>query len=146
MQLGATSSSSNILSFCGGLSNGRLLARRPRHKRRSKKLRSPQSGLPLNMTTNIIYIEIPTKRKKGGQKPKTKLGCETKVPEDSLDGLTIRCARRRLKARAQADCELDVRSHCHQVQQGSDHASVFLLVHNFSLLVFVQGHHGRHGC
>jgi hypothetical protein len=40
-QLGATNSNSNILSFYGGLDDARLLARRPRHKRRSKKLTSP---------------------------------------------------------------------------------------------------------
>ena len=77
----------------------------------TKKLISLQSGLPLNMTPSIIRIGIPAKRKRGGgQKPKTELRCETKVPEDPLDGLTMRHARRRLKARAQADCELDVRS------------------------------------
>jgi hypothetical protein len=63
-QLGATSNSNNILSFCGGLGDARLLARRPRHKRRSKELTSPRSGLPLNMTTSIIHIRILVKRKR----------------------------------------------------------------------------------
>jgi hypothetical protein len=90
--LGTTSSSSNIFSFCGGLGDARLLARRPRHKRRYKKLTSLRSGLPLNTITSIIHIGIPTKRKRGGQKPMTKLGSETKVPEDPLNGLTMRRA------------------------------------------------------
>jgi hypothetical protein len=65
-QLGIASSSNNILSFCGRLGNGRLLARILRHKRRSKKLTSLRSGLPLNTTASIIRIRVTIKRKRGG--------------------------------------------------------------------------------
>ena len=56
----------------------------------------------------------------------------------------MRRARRGLKARAQTDQELDVQPRHHQVQQGPYHALVFLLVHGFSLLILIQGRHGRH--
>jgi hypothetical protein len=82
-----------MLSFCGGLGYSGLLARVPRHKWRPKKLTSPRSGLPLSTTASIIRIRVTAKRKRGGsRKPKTKFGCETKVPHDPLDGLTMRCA------------------------------------------------------
>jgi hypothetical protein len=41
-QLGATTSCSNIFDFCNRLSYTRLLARRPRNKRRSQNLASPR--------------------------------------------------------------------------------------------------------
>jgi hypothetical protein len=55
-QLGATTSGSNILGFYGRLSYTRLFARGPRNKRRSQKLASPQSRLPINSTPHKIGI------------------------------------------------------------------------------------------
>jgi hypothetical protein len=46
--LGATTSGSNILGFCGRLSYTRLFARRPRNKQRTQKLTSPRSQLPID--------------------------------------------------------------------------------------------------
>jgi hypothetical protein len=61
------------------------------------------------MTPSIIRIGIPAKGKRGGgQKPKTELRCEMKIPEYLFDGLTMRHVWRGLKARAQIDRELDV--------------------------------------
>jgi hypothetical protein len=47
-ELRATTSCGNILCLCSGLSNNQLFAGRPRHQRRSQKLASPRSGLPIN--------------------------------------------------------------------------------------------------
>jgi hypothetical protein len=41
-QLGATTSGNNIFGFCGRLSYTRLFAKRPRNKRRTQKLISPE--------------------------------------------------------------------------------------------------------
>jgi hypothetical protein len=46
-ELRATTSCGNILCLCSGLSNTRQFAGRPTHQRRSQKLASPKSGLPL---------------------------------------------------------------------------------------------------
>jgi hypothetical protein len=55
-QLGATTSSSNILGFYGRLSYTRLFSRRPRNNRRSKKLASPRSRLPIDSTPLKVGI------------------------------------------------------------------------------------------
>jgi hypothetical protein len=52
-QLGATTSSSNIIVFCGRLSYKR---RRPKNKRRTQKLTSPRSRLPIDTTPRKIGI------------------------------------------------------------------------------------------
>jgi hypothetical protein len=49
-ELRATTSSGNELCLGSGLSNTRLFAGRPRHQRRSQKLASPRSGLPIQPT------------------------------------------------------------------------------------------------
>ena len=93
-QLGTTSSSGNILSFDGGLGYARLLARRPRHKRRPKKLTSPRSGLSIHTTPSIISIRKASKRKRGRSRiPKAKLRSVPEIPEDPLHRLAMRGAR-----------------------------------------------------
>jgi hypothetical protein len=89
-QLGATTSGSNILGFCGRLSYTRLFARRPRNKGGTQKLTSPQSRLPIDSTPRKIGIRKPKKRKRRGRRvPKTKVRSVSKIPEDPLDGLPI---------------------------------------------------------
>jgi hypothetical protein len=58
-QLGATTSGNNIPGFCDRLSYTRLFARRPRNKRRSQKLTSPQSRLPIDSTPHKSASEKP---------------------------------------------------------------------------------------
>jgi hypothetical protein len=55
-ELRATTSSGNELCLGSGLSNTRLFAGRPRHQRRSQKLASPRSGLPIQPTPVKIRI------------------------------------------------------------------------------------------
>jgi hypothetical protein len=55
-ELNATTSSGNILGLGRGLSNTRLFAGRPRHQRRTQKLASPTSGLPIQPTPGKIRI------------------------------------------------------------------------------------------
>jgi hypothetical protein len=56
-ELRATTSSGNVLYLGSGLSNTRLFAGRQRHQRRSQKLASPISGLPIQPTPNKIRIQ-----------------------------------------------------------------------------------------
>jgi hypothetical protein len=86
-QLGATTSGSNILDFCGRLSYTRLFARRPRNKRKTQKLTSPRSRLPIDSTPRKIGIRKTKKQKR--RVPKTKLMSVSKIPEDPLDGLPM---------------------------------------------------------
>jgi hypothetical protein len=89
-QLGATTSGSNILGFCGRLSYTRLFARRPRNKRGTQKLTSPRSRLPIDSTPSKVGIRKTKKRKRRGRRvPKTKLRSVSKIPEDPLDGLPM---------------------------------------------------------
>jgi hypothetical protein len=89
-QLGATTSGSNILSFCGRLSYTRLFARRPRNKQRSQKLASPQSRLPIDSIPHKVGIRKTKKRKgRGCRIPKANLGSVSTIPEDPLDGLPM---------------------------------------------------------
>jgi hypothetical protein len=89
-QLGATTSGSNILSFCGRLSYTRLFARRPRNKRGTQRLTSPRSRLPIDSTPRKIGIRKTKKRKRRGRRvPKTKLRSVSKILEDPLDGLPV---------------------------------------------------------
>jgi hypothetical protein len=55
-ELGATTSWGDILSLGSGLSNTRLFAGRPIHQRRSQKLASPRSGLPIQPTPGKIRV------------------------------------------------------------------------------------------
>jgi hypothetical protein len=55
-ELRATTSSSNVLCLGSGLSNTQLFAGRPRHQRRSQKLASNRSGLPIQSTHGKIRI------------------------------------------------------------------------------------------
>jgi hypothetical protein len=89
-QLGATTSGSNILGFCGRLSYTKLFARRPRNKRGTQKLTSPRSQLPIDSTSRKIGIRKTKKRKRRGHRvPKTKLRSVSKIPEDPLDRLPM---------------------------------------------------------
>jgi hypothetical protein len=100
-ELRTTTSSSNILCLGSGLSNTRLFARRLRHQRRSQKLASPRSGLPIQPTPGKICIRKPMKRHRRGHRvPNAEVGSVTQVPENSLHRLTKRSPRRRLKTSA----------------------------------------------
>jgi hypothetical protein len=55
-ELRATTSCGNVLDLGSGLSNTRLFAGRPRHQRRSQKLASPRSGLPIQPTPGKIRV------------------------------------------------------------------------------------------
>jgi hypothetical protein len=55
-ELRATTSSGNILCLGSGLSNTRLFAGRPSHQRRTQKLTSPRSGLPIQPTPGKIHV------------------------------------------------------------------------------------------
>jgi hypothetical protein len=55
-ELRATTSSGNVLCLGSELSNTRLFAGRPRHQRRSQKLASPRSGLPIQPTPGKIRV------------------------------------------------------------------------------------------
>jgi hypothetical protein len=89
-QLGATTSDSNILGFCGRLRYTRLFARGPRNKRKSQKLANPRSRLPIDSTPRKVGIRK-TKKRKGRRcrVPKTELRGVSKIPEDPLDGLPM---------------------------------------------------------
>jgi hypothetical protein len=100
-QLWATTSGSNILGICGRLSYTRLFARRPRNKRRSQKLESPWSRLPIDSTPRKVSIWKTKKLKGRGRRvPKTELRSVSKIPDDPLDGLLMWSPRWRLKASA----------------------------------------------
>jgi hypothetical protein len=89
-QLGATTSGSNILGFCGRLSYTRVFARRPRNKRGTQKLTSPRSRLPIDSIPRKVGIRKTKKRKgRGHRVPKTELRSVSKIPEDPLDGLPM---------------------------------------------------------
>jgi hypothetical protein len=55
-ELRATTSCGNVFSLGSGLSKTRLFAGRSRHQRRSKKLASPRSGLPIQPTPGKIRV------------------------------------------------------------------------------------------
>jgi hypothetical protein len=55
-ELRATTSCGNVLCLESGLSNTRLFVGRPRHQRRSQKLESPRSGLPIQLTPSKIHV------------------------------------------------------------------------------------------
>jgi hypothetical protein len=109
-ELRATTSSGNVLFLGSGLSNTRLFEGRPRHQRRSQKLASPRSGLPIQPTPGKIRIWKTMKHQRRGRGvPKAEVGSVTQVPENSLHRLSMRSPRRRLKTSAQTYRELDVR-------------------------------------
>jgi hypothetical protein len=58
-ELRATTSNGNTLGLGSGLSNTRQLAGRPRHQRRTQKLATPRSGLPIQPTPDKIASEKP---------------------------------------------------------------------------------------
>jgi hypothetical protein len=87
-----------------------MFARRPRHQRRSQKLASPRSGLPIQPTPGKIRIRktMKSQRRRRGE-PKAEIGSVTQVPENSLHCLPMRSPRRCLKTSTQTYRELDVR-------------------------------------
>jgi hypothetical protein len=109
-ELTATTSSGNVLCLGSGLSNTRLFARRPRHQRRSQKLASPRSGLPIQPTPGKIRIRktMKSQRRERGV-PKAEVGSVTQVLEKSLHRLSMWSPQRCLKTSAQTYRELDVR-------------------------------------
>jgi hypothetical protein len=66
-ELRATTSSGNVLCLGSGLSNTRLFTGRPRHQRRSQKLASPRSGLPIQPTPGKIRIPKTMKSQRRGR-------------------------------------------------------------------------------
>jgi hypothetical protein len=117
-ELRATTSCGNVLCLGSGLSNTRLFAGRPRHQRRSQKLASPRSGLPIQPTPGKIRIRKTMKRQRRRRGvPKAEFGSVTLVPENSLHRLPMRSPRRRLKTSAQTYRKLDVRPHRRQVEE-----------------------------
>jgi hypothetical protein len=108
--LRATTSSGNILGLGSGLSNTQLFAGRPRHQRRTQKLVSPRSGLPIQPTPRRIRTRKTMKSQRRGRGvPKAEVGGVTQVPENTLHRLPMRSPRRRLKMSEQTYRELDVR-------------------------------------
>jgi hypothetical protein len=101
-ELRATTSCGNVLCLGSGLSNTRLFAGRPRHQRRSQKLASPKSGLPIQPTPDKIRTWKTTKRQRRGRGvPKAEAGSVTQVPEYALDRLSMWSPWRRLRTSAQ---------------------------------------------
>jgi hypothetical protein len=89
-ELRTTTSSGNILCLGSGLSNTRVFAGRPRHQRRSQKLASPRSGLPIQLTPGEIRIRKTMKSQRRGRRvPKAEVGSVTQVPENSLHRLPM---------------------------------------------------------
>jgi hypothetical protein len=100
-ELRATTSNGYVLYLGSGLSNTRLFARIPRHQRRSIKLASPKSVLPIQPTPGEIHIRKTMKRQRRGRGvPKAEVGSVTQVPENSLHRLPMRSPRRCLKTSA----------------------------------------------
>jgi hypothetical protein len=117
-ELKATTSCDNILCLGSGLSITRLFAGRPRHQRRSQKLASPISGLPIQLTPGKIRIRKTMKSQRRGRGvPKVEVGGVTQVPENSLHRLLMRSPWRRLKTSAQTYQELDVQPRHRQVEE-----------------------------
>jgi hypothetical protein len=117
-ELRATSSCGNIPCLGSGLSNIRLFAGRPRHRRGSQKLASPESGLPIQPTPGKIraWKTMKSQRRRKGV-PKAEVGSVAQVPEYALDLLPMRSPWRRLKTSAQTYRELDIRPHHRQVEE-----------------------------
>jgi hypothetical protein len=146
----ATTSCGNIPCLGSGLSNTRLFAGSPRHQRRSQKLASPRSGLPIQPTPGKIRVWKTMKRQRRRHGvPKDEVGSVMQVPENSLHRLPMRSRRRRLKMSAQTYQELDVRPRRRQVEEWPDHAPVLLLVHMSTFLICIKSysrtHRRRHG-
>jgi hypothetical protein len=97
-ELRATTSLGNVLCLNSGLINTQLFAGRPRHQRRSQKLASPRSGLPIQLTHGKIGVRKTMKsqrRRRGVQK--AEVGSVTQIPEYALDRLPMRSPWRCLK-------------------------------------------------
>jgi hypothetical protein len=108
-ELRAITSSRNVLCLGSGLSNTRLFAGSPRHQRRTQKLASPRSGLPIQPTPGKIRMWKTMKHQRRGRGVlKAEVGSVTQVPENSLHRLPMRSPRRCLKTSAQTYRELDV--------------------------------------
>jgi hypothetical protein len=117
-ELRATTSCGNVLCLGSGLSNSRMFAGRPRHQRRTQKLASPRSGLPIQPTPGKIRIWKTIKSQRRGRGvPKAEVGSVIQVPENSLHRLPMRSPRRRLKTSAQRYRELDVWPRRRQVEE-----------------------------
>jgi hypothetical protein len=89
-----------------------------RHQKRSQKLASLRSGLPIQPTPGKIRIRKTMKSQRRGRGvPKVEVGSVTQVPENSLHHLPMRSPRRRLKMSAQTYEELDVWPRRRQVEE-----------------------------
>jgi hypothetical protein len=100
------------------LSNTRLFVGRPRHQRRSQKLGSPRSGLPIQPTPGKIRIRKTIKSQRRGRGvPKAEVGGVTQVPENPIHRLPMRSPQRHLKMSAQTYGELDVRPRHREVEE-----------------------------
>jgi hypothetical protein len=81
-ELRETTSGGNILCLGSGLSNNWLFAGRSRHQRRSQKLASPRSGLPIQLTPSKIRMWKTMKRQRRRRRvPKAEVESVTQVPE-----------------------------------------------------------------
>jgi hypothetical protein len=81
----ATTSCGNVLYLGRGLSNTRLFAERQRHQRRSQKLASPRSGLPIQPTPDKIRVWKTMKRQRRRRRvPKAKVRSVTQVSDMRL--------------------------------------------------------------
>jgi hypothetical protein len=117
-ELRATTSCGNVLCLGSGLSNTQLFAGRLRHQRRSQKLASPRSRLPIQPTPDKICVRKTMKcqRRRRGV-PKAEVGSVTQLPENALDRLPMRSPWRCLKTSTQTYRELDVRPRRRQVEE-----------------------------
>jgi hypothetical protein len=143
--LRATTSCGNVFCLGSGLSNTHLFAGRPRHQRRSQKLASPRSGLPIQLTPGKIRVwrNVKRQRRRRGV-PKAEVGSVTQVLEYALDCLPMRSPWRHLKTSAQTYRELDVWPRRRQVEEWPDHAPVLLLVHVFTFLIRIKSYSHTH--
>jgi hypothetical protein len=89
-RIGATTSSSYILSLYGGLCNRRLFARRPTNKRRSKKMTCTRGAFSINSTTYNINFRKANKIKRWRSKvPNPKFECGFEIPKNLLNDLAM---------------------------------------------------------
>ena len=89
-ELGTATRSSNVLGFCGGLGYTGLLARGPRHQRRTQKLTSTRGRLAIQATPSKISIGVSRQAEcRGGRKPKTQVRRLLQILENLLDSLPM---------------------------------------------------------
>jgi hypothetical protein len=88
-QLRATTSGSGILGFCGRLSYTKLFARRPRNKRGTQKLTSPEVDFLSTRHPAKSASEKPrSEREEDPEYQRPSLGVSN-IPEDPLDSLPM---------------------------------------------------------